>query len=460
MTSLLLFTALVCLLVDHSLAVVELTDTTFYEYAKGKEVLLVDFFAPWCSDCKALDPDFESAAASLGTRSLDLAKVDCFGAGKGLCATYGVRRWPTLKNFNRGQYTGDYNGGLTASEIAGYITTVENSVVPAANPYAMVVPQPIQQACISRCKINRFPNKGNCLQTCRGKSFATHNGPKRLMNMKMVQPKPVINEKSCAKCRIPQPTGRSECTSDMMLMCIKMDEKLMKGGKAKLRANSRYLDNKHTSSKSIGLATERLPKENHSLAKVNISYPPIGNKNRKVADHLNLKSVKGGHFRPNSIAMNKTGTSQNNVGKIQNKTHNVSSGLPDKINSSAIVMKNTVDDCGISEDVKEKINISSAAHVNETNNVQSLEIVNDHGKRNDTSSNLNQSMEIPAKNPEKVGAKEIKGKLFKPIKEMDTINEEGRELERNVKNSSVTQNALDSMSPKEALKMPYMKDDK
>jgi len=94
-----------CLFSEHaSGAVTELTDANFFDYAKDKDVLLVDFFAPWCSDCKALDPDFENAAATLGTRSVDLAKVDCFGAGKGLCSTYGVKKWPTLKNFNRGQY--------------------------------------------------------------------------------------------------------------------------------------------------------------------------------------------------------------------------------------------------------------------------------------------------------------------------------------------------------------------
>jgi len=242
-----IFAALACLLVDHALAVVELTDNTFYDYAKDKDVLLVDFYAPWCGDCKALEPDFESAASSLGARSLDLAKVDCFGAGKGLCETYGIKRWPTLKNFNRGSYTGDYNGGLSSSEISSYITTVENSVIPINNPYAMVVPQPIQQACFSRCRIAKVPNKGNCFTKCRNKSFSTHNGAKKLMSMKMVAPKPVINEKSCAKCRIPQPAGRRFCTK-VLKACTAM----LKG---KLSGNKRIFWKHHHKAKKSTIST-------------------------------------------------------------------------------------------------------------------------------------------------------------------------------------------------------------
>jgi len=190
------------LLVKHASAVTELTDSNFFDYAKDKDVLLVDFYAPWCSDCKALDPDFENAALNLGSRSVDLAKVDCFGAGKGLCSTYGVKQWPTLKNFNRGQYTGDYTGGLSTADIAGYIATVENSVHPVVNPYAaMAAPASaavVTQQCVAKCKISRITNKTPCYARCKPKTYGK----------KVILPQPVINEKSCAKCRQPQIAGK------------------------------------------------------------------------------------------------------------------------------------------------------------------------------------------------------------------------------------------------------------
>ena len=43
-------------------------------------------------------------------------QVDCNGAGKGLCEQYGIHEVPTLKNFNKGVFTGDYTGPQTAGE--------------------------------------------------------------------------------------------------------------------------------------------------------------------------------------------------------------------------------------------------------------------------------------------------------------------------------------------------------
>ena len=59
-------------------AIVELDDTNFMNYAKDREVLLVDFHTPWCCDCKRLEPEIQAAAASLGARSIDVAKVGTY----------------------------------------------------------------------------------------------------------------------------------------------------------------------------------------------------------------------------------------------------------------------------------------------------------------------------------------------------------------------------------------------
>lgn len=205
-------------------AVIELDDNSFYNYAKDRDVLLVDFYAPWCGDCKNLEPDFQAAARSLGSRSIDLAKVDCFGAGKGLCDSFKIKRWPTLKNFNRGKYTGDYTGGLSAAELSGYVNTVENSAggSPVSNPYASPYqPMVIQtQQCVSRCKISKITNKAPCFAKCKTPKVA---GRKML-------PQPVINEKSCSKCRQPQIAGKfsrqHHCSRRMRAACRRRRHKL------------------------------------------------------------------------------------------------------------------------------------------------------------------------------------------------------------------------------------------
>lgn len=139
---------LVVLLLGTTQAVyiTELSDGNFFEYAKDKDVLLVDFYAPWCGDCVNLAPEFDKAASQLGSRSTNMAKVDCFGAGKGLCQMYGVRSWPQLKNFNKGTFTGDYTGAQTGEAMATYVNTVQSAAdgqtpgTHQSNPYAAAVP--------------------------------------------------------------------------------------------------------------------------------------------------------------------------------------------------------------------------------------------------------------------------------------------------------------------------------
>ncbi|CAK83420.1 unnamed protein product (macronuclear) [Paramecium tetraurelia] len=75
------------------------------------EVLLVDFYAPWCPHCQKLMPQFEEAANILKQRKskINLAKVDCTKESF-LCHESEVRGYPTLRVFyhdKRFPYLGD-----------------------------------------------------------------------------------------------------------------------------------------------------------------------------------------------------------------------------------------------------------------------------------------------------------------------------------------------------------------
>nr|UXX21453.1 protein disulfide-isomerase ER-60 [Calyptrophora lyra] len=103
-------------------SVFQLTDRDFDEYVRDKEAMLVDFYAPWCSDCKRLDPKYESAASILGAKKkFVLAKVDCYGTGMSTCRKYGVRSYPQVKLFKYGKYEGEYYGAEDAYAIAAFM---------------------------------------------------------------------------------------------------------------------------------------------------------------------------------------------------------------------------------------------------------------------------------------------------------------------------------------------------
>lgn len=98
---------------DSESDVVSLTKDNFDDFIKSHDLVLAEFFAPWCGHCKALAPKYEEAATELKEKNIPLVKVDCTEE-EDVCRGQGVEGYPTLKVFRGPDSKKPYNGARQA----------------------------------------------------------------------------------------------------------------------------------------------------------------------------------------------------------------------------------------------------------------------------------------------------------------------------------------------------------
>jgi len=107
--------------------VVTLTTADFDEHVKVHKHTLVEFYAPWCGNCKKLAPEFEQAATDLKEKGISLAKVDATTETE-LATKYDVKNYPKLIWFEDGEKH-EFDGGRTAAAMVEWIESMAKPAV-------------------------------------------------------------------------------------------------------------------------------------------------------------------------------------------------------------------------------------------------------------------------------------------------------------------------------------------
>eukprot|EP00921_Rhytidocystis_pertsovi_P002269 GHVQ01003878.1.p1 GENE.GHVQ01003878.1~~GHVQ01003878.1.p1 ORF type:complete len:495 (+),score=92.10 GHVQ01003878.1:139-1623(+) len=117
-------------------AVVKLTKDTFEGFLEA-DVVLVEFFAPWCGHCKRLAPEFEAAAQKLKDEgsAIRLGSVDATEETE-LADKYGVKGYPTLQLFRK-TVPEEYSGGRTADTIVEWLHKMTGPAVSEVDSEAL-----------------------------------------------------------------------------------------------------------------------------------------------------------------------------------------------------------------------------------------------------------------------------------------------------------------------------------
>jgi thioredoxin 1 len=112
------------------MATVDLTKDNFEQVVTGNDVVIVDFWAPWCAPCRAFAPTFEQASEQHA--DVVFAKVNTEEEQE-VAGAFNIRSIPTLMVFREKVILYSEAGSLPAATLEQVITQVKGVDMPAVH---------------------------------------------------------------------------------------------------------------------------------------------------------------------------------------------------------------------------------------------------------------------------------------------------------------------------------------
>ena len=96
------------------MSVLELTQSNFDETISNNDIVIIDFWAPWCGPCLQFSPTFKEASEKI--EGVTFAKVNTEDE-QALGAHFGIRSIPTLMIFREQIGIFSQPGSMTAKDL-------------------------------------------------------------------------------------------------------------------------------------------------------------------------------------------------------------------------------------------------------------------------------------------------------------------------------------------------------
>jgi thioredoxin 1 len=100
------------------MAVIELTSDNLDQVVTGNDMVVIDFWAPWCGPCRSFAPVFEAASAK--HPDVVFAKVNT-DEEQDLSSQFGIRSIPTLMVFRQQVILFSEPGAMSGRDLDGVV---------------------------------------------------------------------------------------------------------------------------------------------------------------------------------------------------------------------------------------------------------------------------------------------------------------------------------------------------